>query len=225
MFPASRAYLFDFDLTLADSRDAIVCCAQGALTDMGLPVPPRERIEASIGLNLVRTFTFLTGSDDADQAATYATRFVAHADRVMVPMTRLYPEAISLLFTLHVQQVPVAIVSTKFRYRIEQILAHTHLAQYVSVIVGGEDVTHHKPHPEGLLKALDLLGVAPGEATYVGDHDADAQAAAAAGTRFVGAVTGEISAAQWRERGCLSVERDLAELMRFDAVDPTPPAR
>ncbi|MEK6425298.1 MAG: HAD-IA family hydrolase [Burkholderia gladioli] len=218
MFPASRAYLFDFDLTLADSRDAIVFCAGGALADLGLPVPPRERIVASIGLTLSQTFTFLTGLDDAEQAASYAKRFVAHADEAMVRMTRIYPEAASLLFTLHAQGIPVAIVSTKFRYRIEQILAHANLAHYVTAIVGGEDVTRHKPDPEGLRKALALLGVAAADATYVGDHEMDAQAAAAAGTRFVGAVTGEIGAAQWRERGCLSVGHDLAELMRFGAA-------
>ncbi|MEX3630305.1 MAG: MarR family transcriptional regulator, partial [Burkholderia sp.] len=42
----------DFDLTLADSSDAICFCAAAALTDMGQAVPPRERIEASIGLTL-----------------------------------------------------------------------------------------------------------------------------------------------------------------------------
>ncbi|WLE63809.1 HAD family hydrolase [Burkholderia plantarii] len=215
MFPASRAYLFDFDLTLADSSDAITFCAESALTDMGITPPPAARIRESIGLTLPATFAFLTGLDDASLAATYATRFVAHGDQVMVKMTRFYPEAISLLFTLSAQAIPVAIVSTKFRYRIEQILRHANLAHYVTAIVGNEDVTHHKPDPEGLHKALALLGVAPHEAVYVGDHEADAQAAAAAGVPFIGAVTGQIDAAQWRERGCRSVERDLGELMTF----------
>lgn len=219
MFPASRAYLFDFDLTLADSSDAITFCAEAALTDMGLPVPPPARIRESIGLTLANSFVFLTGIDDATLATTYATRFVAHGDQVMVKMTCFYPEAISLLFTLSAQAIPVAIVSTKFRYRIEQILQHANLAHYVTVIVGNEDVTNHKPHPEGLHKALALLGVAPEDAVYVGDHAADAQAAATAGIPFIGAVTGSIAAAQWRERGCRSVERDLGELMRFGSTD------
>ncbi|WP_186200487.1 HAD family hydrolase [Burkholderia gladioli] len=212
-----RAYLFDFDLTLADSSDAICFCATAALGDMGQAVPPRERIEDSIGLTLEQTFAFLTGNQDAALAASYRSRFVAHADRVMVGMTRFYPDAVALLAELHARRIPVAIVSTKYRYRIEQILRHLDLAQLVTVIVGHEDVGRHKPDPEGLLKALDLLGVKADEAIYVGDHTADQQAAAAAGTRFVGAVTGKISSAQWRERGCRAIERELGEVLGMGA--------
>lgn len=41
-----------------------------------------------------------------------------------------------------------------------------------------------KPGPEGLLRALDQLGVAPARALHIGDDDADELAAVAAGMRF-----------------------------------------
>jgi len=59
------------------------------------------------------------------------------------------------------------------------------------VIVGGEDVTRHKPDPEGLQRALASLGIEGDQALYVGDHPVDGQAAAGAGVRFVRVLTGE----------------------------------
>ena len=40
------------------------------------------------------------------------------------------------------------------------------------VVIGLDDVTKTKPHPEGLLKALHRLGVPPERALMVGDTDA-----------------------------------------------------
>ena len=63
--------------------------------------------------------------------------------------------------------------------------------------MGGEDVTQHKPHPEGLQRALRLLDVHPSRAVYVGDHPVDAQAAADAQIPFVGVLTGTTDAQAW----------------------------
>jgi phosphoglycolate phosphatase/pyrophosphatase PpaX len=54
-----------------------------------------------------------------------------------------------------------------------------------AVFVGDEDVSQPKPSPEGLKLAIERLGVAPGQAVYVGDSVNDATAARAAGLRFI----------------------------------------
>ena len=51
---------------------------------------------------------------------------------------------------LREQGLAVAIVSSKFRYRIEAILALNELQSLVDVLIGGEDVQRHKPDPEAL---------------------------------------------------------------------------
>ena len=71
----------------------------------------------------------------------------------------------------------------------------------MDVIIGGEDVKQHKPHPEGLLKALENLNVEAINALYIGDHPIDAQAARGAGVAFVGAVTGLTDAKSWQLLG------------------------
>ncbi len=52
-----------------------------------------------------------------------------------------------------------------------------------SVIVGGNDTTYHKPHPEPVLMGLATLQVSPHEVIMIGDTAADIAAAKAAGLR------------------------------------------
>jgi len=186
-----RAVLFDFDFTLGDSADAIVHCSRAAFTDMGLAPAEPAAIRRTIGLTLERSFHELTGDADAERATRYTRCYVAHADRVMTGMTTVYEPATAVLATMRTRGVATAIVSTKYRYRIESILEHCGLAGAVDVIVGGEDVSRHKPDPEGLQRALDGLGVGGAQALYVGDHPVDGHAAARAGVRFVRVLTGE----------------------------------
>ena len=61
---------------------------------------------------------------------------------------------------------------------------------YFDVIVGGEDVANHKPHPEGALKAVAALGAAASEVLYVGDSVVDAETARRAQLPFVAVLTG-----------------------------------
>jgi phosphoglycolate phosphatase len=46
-------------------------------------------------------------------------------------------------------------------------------------------VAQKKPHPEGLVRCLESLGVEPGHAAYVGDSPEDIEMARAAGVRSV----------------------------------------
>jgi phosphoglycolate phosphatase len=55
---------------------------------------------------------------------------------------------------------------------------------HVDAIVGRDSVENPKPHPEPLLRTVDLLGVDPGATLFIGDSDTDAEAARRAGVDF-----------------------------------------
>ncbi|MGZ2749344.1 HAD family hydrolase [Burkholderia stagnalis] len=207
-----RAVIFDFDLTLADSSAAIIECTEYALQQLGAPVAPHAQIGAVIGLPLQEMFRSLTGDADALRADAFARHFVARADEIMVAGTRIYPDVPHLLARLRGQGLAVAIVSSKFRYRIEAILALHGLRPLVDVLIGGEDVKCHKPDPEGLVQALAQLGLPADAAIYVGDHAVDAQAAERAGMPFVGAVSGTTSFDAWARAGRQAVTAQIGEL-------------
>jgi len=73
---------------------------------------------------------------------------------------------------------------------IEGVLGRDALLHEFDAIVGGEDVTNHKPDPEGLLLAIAELALPKPLVVYVGDHPVDAEAAQRAGIRFIGVLSG-----------------------------------
>jgi phosphoglycolate phosphatase len=211
-----RAVLFDFDLTLADSSAAIVECTEHALRTLGCPLASPAQIRSVIGLPLPAMFRALTDEDGEEgRADTFARHFVERADEIMVPGTKIYPQVPELFERLREQGVAIGIVSSKFRYRIDAILALAGLQSHVDVIVGGEDVQRHKPDPEGLTYALAQLGVPATAAIYVGDHAVDAQAAERAGVAFVGAVSGTTAFDAWIDAGKLAVTQHIGELAQI----------
>ncbi|NOY44020.1 MAG: HAD-IA family hydrolase [Deltaproteobacteria bacterium] len=67
-----------------------------------------------------------------------------------------------------------------------EVLASVGLLDLVDRVVTVRDVARPKPHPDLLLRALDLFGCPPAEALYVGDSELDLSAARAAGVAFLG---------------------------------------
>ncbi len=185
-----RAVVFDFDFTLADSSAGAVECINFALAQLSFASVSPERARRTIGLSLPETFLALTGVGDQALASDFAGHFVRRADQVMESLTYLYDAVPQTVDSLHGFGIGLGIVSTKFRYRIENTLAREKLLDRFDAIVGGRDVTRLKPDPAGLFRVLTQLGVEADEAIYVGDHVVDAEAAERAGVSFIAALSG-----------------------------------
>lgn len=184
-----KAVLFDFDYTLGDTTEGIVLSANYALKSLGFAEKSVPEIKRTIGLSLKDTFTALTESRDEKQSERFTALFREKADEVMTDSAALYDRVPEILHELHKTR-KIGIVTTKFHYRIEAILKKFGVSEFVDVIVGGEDVTREKPDPEGLLKAIEALGVRKSETLYVGDSLVDARTAANAGVDFAAVLTG-----------------------------------
>jgi len=214
--PCTEAVIFDFDYTLADSSRGAIACIGYALAQMDLPPVSDDDACRTIGLSLPETLRVLTGETDPQQGATFEALFIAHAAEVMTARTVLLPATRETVARLRHAGYRLAIVSTKYRRRIREVLAREGLTEAFDVIVGGEDVSRTKPHPEGLLHALHTLGDGrplPRECVlYVGDSLTDARAAARAGLPFVAVLTGTTPRAAFAPYMPWSVLDDLSEL-------------
>lgn len=185
-----KAVLFDFDYTLGDCTDAIYACIGFALTTLGYGQPTLFAVRPTIGLTLPHTYAALTGDQCPEKAQEFAELFLQKADETMTKGAKLFPETLPLLRRLQEKGIKTGIVTTKLSFRIREILAKYAANDLVSVIVGESDVSHPKPHPEGILLALSSLDTFPQDAVYVGDTVVDAQAARDAGVAFIGVTTG-----------------------------------
>ncbi len=207
-----KAIVFDFDLTLADSTKGVIECVNFALDGMDLTRADDERIKHTIGLSLRATFENLTGQERSENTDEFISRYVERADQVMVDLTVMYncvPDTAAQLIETGFE---LGIVSTKFRYRIVDILEREGLSDRFGVIVGGEDVTEHKPHPEGLLTAVSRLRMQTGNVYYVGDSMVDALTAERAGIPFIAVLTGTTGENEFNELPNIAVIDDVSAL-------------
>ena len=207
-----QAVVFDFDLTLADSTPGIVECVNYALPKMGMPPVDPGDIHPTIGLSLPRIFATLTGRSDPAGVARFSAGFIERAEQVMADSTVIFPHVPRILSRLKSYGLGTAIVSTKFRRRIEGILARDKLTDSFDVIIGGEDVDEHKPDPEGLYKALSRLNVKAVDSVYVGDHPVDAEAARRARVPFIAVLSGNSVASDFHSNEVLQILLSLEEL-------------
>jgi phosphoglycolate phosphatase len=190
MLAGLRAVIFDFDYTLADSARGAIDCINSAFGGMGLPAASDEAICRTIGMSLSAAYERLTGDSRRDRAAEFAGLFIRRAGEVMVDKTVVFETVKPTITLLKQQGLRLGIVSTKYRFRIEEILRREGLLNYFDVIVGGEDVPVHKPDPAGLLSAIERLACSPAEVLYVGDALADAETAGRANIAFIATLSG-----------------------------------
>lgn len=208
-----KAYLFDFDYTLADSSKGIVMCFRIVLDNHDYQGITETQIKRTIGLTLEESFALLTGVSDPAILAAYKAEYVKAADVHMTANTVLFPETLKVLRTLKKRGALVGIISTKFRYRIVDLLSRYLGEDFLDVIVGGEDVKAHKPSPEGLLAAMDRIQVAADEVLYLGDSVVDAQTARAAGVDFAGVLHGMTTREELEAYPCVALMETLEELL------------
>lgn len=185
-----QAICFDFDYTLGDCTDSIVAGFQHGLTAMGWPAPDREAVRATIGYLLEDAYTMLTGDEDPSQRARFRPLFLEVAQELQREEATLFPGAPELLRGLKARGVKTAIVSTKKGDTIEIIMKRFGLLQQLETVIGSADVHRPKPDPEGLLLAMERMGVKPEETLFCGDTVLDAGAAKNAGCHFAAVLNG-----------------------------------
>ena len=88
------------------------------------------------------------------------------------------------------RDIPIAVVTNKWGQGARTELAAVGLSDRLPVVVGAEHVTHGKPHPEAIFRALELLDASAEGALMVGDTSADIGAAKAAGISSAAAFWG-----------------------------------
>lgn len=207
-----QAYIFDFDYTLGDSTDGIVQSALCALSKLGEQPKSTEAIRKTIGLSLKETYFTLAESKDETKAELFAKYFKEKADVVMVDSTQVYEPVKQVLTTLREKGCKIGIVTTKYHYRIDAILAKFDMTQMVDIIVGGDDVKTPKPDPEGLLYAINQLELDKKDVLYVGDSVVDAKTAQAAEVDFAGVLTGTTSAKDFASYKNVCIVEDLYQI-------------
>ena len=207
-----RAVLFDFDYTLADSSRGVVECINYAFRGMGLSKASPEEIRRTIGLSLPNILMRLAGVEHAERSREFGRLFLERADEVMADLTRVFDDVPEVIGHLKDGGLALGIVSTKFRYRIADILERHASSDCFDVIVGGEDVSMMKPDPKGIYMASDRLGVKKKHSVYLGDSLTDAETAKRAHIDFIAVLSGTTTRDEFRPYPVRRVIHSITEL-------------
>jgi phosphoglycolate phosphatase len=210
-----QAVVFDFDYTLADSSRGAIDCINLALAEMGLAQVSAEAACRTIGLSLHETFLTLGEHHEPQRCDEFHQLFVRRAQEVMSKLTVLYDTVPPMVEALREGGLKLAIVSTKYRRRISEVLRREALLHGFEVVIGGEDVEQHKPHPQGLFEAIEKLQCSPESVVYVGDSVVDAELAKRAGVPLIVVLSGVTPRTQFDTYEPLAVLENVSHLPKI----------
>ncbi len=175
-----KLVIFDLDGTLIDSMDLVVETFRITAEALGIPID-LSKVRKSIGLPGRQILARAVLKPISEKETDEFLRRRSELHNRLIAKIRLFPDTISTLEKLREKGYLIAIASSNKRKRLERILSVKNLDQYVSVTVSYEDVDKPKPHPDMVLKAVELAGVKTQEAIMVGDTVYDVEAAKRAG--------------------------------------------
>ena len=204
--------LFDFDYTLVNSEKGILKCFRLALQEQGYPNPGDDMLRRQIGLPMEKACSIILGTDDPRAIRRFLDCYTVYADRYMTEETHFYPHTVALLQQLHQHGMRLGIISSKTKSRIEEKFTLDGIPDFIDYIVGSHDVEHHKPAPDGILKALQHFHVSPEAILYTGDSYVDAEAAQRAGVDFAAVTTGTTCAEQFQQYPHVAILKDIGQL-------------
>lgn len=181
---AVRAFIFDLDGTLIDSKLDIVNSVNAMLRETDRDEMPAETVAAHIGHGAPRLVASVLGPAAPESEREKGLRiFLEHYEKHNLDATRPYPGVVEALALL--DGIPMAVLTNKPTTASLQILQGLGLAKYFRSIYGGDSFRKKKPDPRGAEFIMREMGAAREESAMVGDSDVDVETARNAGMRAI----------------------------------------
>lgn len=169
--------LFDLDGTILNTNKVIFSSYKYTLMKhLGLEVSDDELIPY-FGEQLLTTLKRFSEEHAESMIETY----ISHNHTIHDELTTPFKGMDLALPYLKSKGRTLALVTSKRREMAIRGLELFDLAKHFTVIIGAEDTKAHKPDPEPILKALELLGAPKDRTIMIGDTPFDIQSAKAAG--------------------------------------------
>ena len=217
-FDRIRGIVFDLDGTLIDSYDAIAESLNHAMEKAGMSPLSVDEVRGMVGMGLETLIARAMGEEWVEEGVRV---FRARYDRICVAKTTLLPQVAETLEELHRRGYGMSVATNKPSYFAGRLLESLRVRRYLTAVLGPDVVENKKPHPEMVLKAMEMMEVSPDETLYVGDMEVDVETARAAGVKVVVLPTGSRTMEALRESGPDLLIGSFADLLQIlPAITP-----
>ena len=185
---------FDLDLTLIDSRQAVLESFAGLAADTGVAIDPAA-VTSRLGIKLEAELAYwFPPGEIAEAVRVYRSHYL----RLSGPLTTPLPGAAEALEAVRAAGARAVVITAKY-----ELTARLSL-EAVGLSADELFADAHGPEKGTVLKSI-------GAAVYVGDTPADMAAAVTGGAHAVGVTTGSFTAADLRAAGAADVLASLAD--------------
>jgi pyrophosphatase PpaX len=181
-------FLFDLDGTLLDSVELILRSYKHMLSQHRGFEGTNEMWLKGLGTPLTSQLKQFT-ADPQEVAAmieTYRVYNFEHHDRLAKP----YEGVVDEVRRLDELGKTIAIVTSKYRRGTMMGLKVLGIEDCIDFIVPADEVTNPKPHPEPVLRALEISGAKPDETVFIGDSRHDMECGKGAGVKVAAVLWG-----------------------------------
>ena len=211
-----KLIIFDFDGTLGDTRRNIVTTMQMTISELGLTGRSDDECASKIGLPLGGCFEALYPNESKETiqrcADTYRRIF---QENLQTMKPQVFPKVIETLSALKQQGYTLTIASSRWHKSLSELTSDLGIADYISYIVGADDVENAKPNPEPVLKTISYTGFDANQTLVVGDMNVDILMGANAGAKTCGVTYGNGTKQELEEAGADYLISNIDELMEI----------
>ncbi len=176
-----RTILFDLDGTLIDTNELIIASFTHTFNYYKLNYT-RDEIIGFNGPPLMDTFHQIDPARAKMMVKTYRKHNLAEHDNYVTA----FPHVVETMEILRSKQIKLGVVTTKMNAAVTMGLTLTGLDAYFDTVITLDDVTHPKPHPEPVVKAMEELNAEASTTLMVGDNYHDIKSGKSAGVQTAG---------------------------------------
>jgi 2-phosphoglycolate phosphatase len=183
----NRYLIFDLDGTLVDSYQAITESLNYALDRLGRRQRSAREVRRRVGHGLESLIRDMAGEDNVVEGVRLFRR---HYSRICTEKTWLLADVASTLEVLNRRGLRMAVATNKPAGFTERILNVLGIRRHFDFLIGADQVTHPKPHPEMLWRVLRHFRCGRWETVFIGDMVVDIDTARSVGLTVIVLPTG-----------------------------------